>query len=82
VDQEQREFAARALKESENDVQVFSDRSVKANDDRRAVLAAVGAGMLPAATMAMFLPMMVARKRRDLATARPEVVLRHHVYPR
>jgi hypothetical protein len=81
VDQEQREFAARALKDSENNVQAFSDRSAKANEDRRAVLAAVGAGMLPAATMAMFLPMMVGRKRRDLMN-RPEVVLHHHVYPR
>lgn len=81
VDQEQREYAARALKGTDNDVQVFADRSDKANDDRRAVLAAVGAGMLPAATMAMFLPMMVARKRRDLPS-RPEVVLHHHVYPR
>lgn len=81
VDQEQREFAARALKENENDVQVFSDRSAKSNDERRAMLAAVGAGMLPADTMAMFLPMMVGRKRRDLTT-RPEVVLHHHVYPR
>lgn len=81
VDQEQREYAARALKESENNVQVFSDRSVKSNNDRRAVLAAVGAGMLPAATMAMFLPMMVTRKRREIVP-RPEVILRHHVYPR
>lgn len=81
VDQEQREFAARALKQSENDVQVFADRSAKANaDDRRAVLAAVGAGMLPAATMAMFLPMVVNRKRRHAAG--PEVILRHHVFPR
>lgn len=82
VDQEQREYAAaRALKENDNGVQVFSDNSAKANDNRRAVLAAVGTGMLPAATMAMFLPMMVSRKRRDLS-ARPEVVLHHHVYPR
>lgn len=81
VDQEQREFAARALKQADNDVQTFSDRSAKGNDDRRAVLAAMGAGMLPAATMAMFLPMMVTRKRREIGT-RPEVVLHHHVYPR
>lgn len=84
VDQEQREYAARALEREANDVQVYSDRTAKATDDRRAVLAAVGAGMLPAATMAMFLPMMVAtRKRRDLMAGRPEqVVLHHHVYPR
>lgn len=82
VDQEQREFAARALDRVDNGVQVFADRSGKANDDRRAVLAAVGAGMLPAATMAMFLPMMVGRKRRDLPSRPPEVVLHHHVYPR
>lgn len=84
VDQEQREYAARALEREANDVQVYSDRTAKATDDRRAVLAAVGAGMLPAATMAMFLPMMVAaRKRRDLMAGAPEkVVLHHHVYPR
>ncbi|XP_050423677.1 uncharacterized protein LOC126835254 [Adelges cooleyi] len=81
VDQEQREYAARALKENDNDVQVFSDRSAKTNDDHRAVLAAVGAGMLPAATMAMFLPMMVGRKRREIPT-RPQVILHHHVFPR
>lgn len=78
VDQEQREFAARALKDTNNDVQAFADRFTKTNDDRRAVLTA---GMLPAATMAMFLPMVVDRKRRDLG-ARPEVILRHHLYPR
>lgn len=92
VDQEQREYAAaRALaddRRAENDVQVLaSDRSAKADGSgRRAVLAAVGAGMLPAATMAMFLPVMVSRKRRDIAAAvgRPAVVLfhRHGVYPR
>ncbi|XP_050531330.1 uncharacterized protein LOC126900022 [Daktulosphaira vitifoliae] len=82
VDQEQKEFAARALKESENDVQVFSDRSVKSNNDHKAVLAAVGAGMLPAATMAMFLPMMVNRKRRDISS-RPQIILHHHhMFPR
>lgn len=90
VDQEQREYAAaRALKGTatavDSDVQVFAaDRSTgAADDDRRAVLAAVSAGMLPAATMAMFLPMMVAsRKRRDLPSVTPEVILHHHLYPR
>lgn len=81
VDQEQREYAARAMKGTENDVQVFADRSAKSDDNRRAVLAAVGAGMLPAATMAMLLPVMVSRKRRDLPI-RPEVILHRHIYPR
>lgn len=68
---------ADAFKRIENDTKPvairFISTPVKPKGDGRAVLAAVGAGMLPA-TMALLVPMMLGRKRRSILVPNVHVV--------
>ncbi|XP_011301050.1 uncharacterized protein [Fopius arisanus] len=63
VDQSQREFEAGKLTQKVDKKRPIRT-SVAARPSNSAVLAAVGAGMLPA-TMAMMIPMMLGRRRRS-----------------
>jgi hypothetical protein len=65
VDEAQRDDAFKRIENDTKPVPVrLISRPIKPKDNGRAVLAAVGAGMLPA-TMALLVPMMLGRKRRS-----------------
>lgn len=66
---------------SVDQVQVFAASPAGGDQSKTAVLAAIGAGMIPA-TMAMLLPMVLGRRKRNVDEAMQEVnrTLDHHLH--